>query len=208
MAKKSKKAKKADKGKKKKNSEAAEALGEMTPALEIAVAEIEVNNHPLLLRGRDISAREQSFSHPWNPKSELIGVRLGHELGLKRVGVSIARMPPGKESYVPHAHHREEEWLYILSGEGVAIIGDEAVRVRAGDFLAFPAPQEAHHLKNAGEADLVYLMGGESAKMDVVDFPTLGKRTVRLGDRVTVYDMASGQDMAMPKPKKKNKKKR
>ncbi|MES1159035.1 MAG: cupin domain-containing protein [Terricaulis silvestris] len=205
MAKKSKKAKKADKDKKKKKREAAEAVSSATVSA-ILGPEIEVNNHPLLLRGREISAREQGFSHPWNPNSELIGVRLGRELGLKRTGVSIARIPSGKESYVPHAHHREEEWLYILSGEGLAIIGDEAVRVRGGDFLAFPAPQVAHHLKNAGEVDLVYLMGGENAKMDVVDFPTLGKRTVRLGDRVTVYDMASGEDMVMPKPKKKKKK--
>jgi len=205
MTKKSKKkAKKADKDKKKKKPEAAEAV--VSNVVEIIGTELEVNNHPLLLRGREIAAREQSFSHPWNPKSDLTGVRLGRELGLKRTGVSIARMPPGKESYVPHAHHREEEWLYILSGEGLAIIGDEAVRVRGGDFLAFPAPQEAHHLKNAGETELVYLMGGETAKMDVVDFPTLGKRTVRLGDRVTVYDMASGEDMVMPKPKKKKKK--
>ncbi|MES1197061.1 MAG: cupin domain-containing protein, partial [Pseudomonadota bacterium] len=114
-------------------------------------------------------------------------------------------VPSGKESFVPHAHHREEEWVYILMGQGKALIGEAWLDVGAGDFLAFPAPQVTHHLKNVGEEDLVYLMGGEHAKMDVVDFPTVGKRTVRLGDRVTVYDAESGVDLPMPasKPKKK-----
>lgn len=204
MAKKSKKAKKADKAKKGKMREAAEAVS--TPSASVAAADAEPAANPHVLRSRDIGAKQQSFSHPWNPNSEIIGVQLGKVLGLKRAGVSIARVPSGKESFVPHAHHREEEWLYILMGQASALIGEEWVPVGAGDFLAFPAPQVTHHLKNVGADDLVYLMGGENAKMDVVDFPTLGKRTVRLGDRVTVYDLAAGTEMAMPKPDKKAKK--
>ncbi|MES1203480.1 MAG: cupin domain-containing protein [Pseudomonadota bacterium] len=156
-----------------------------------------------MLRARAIGSLQQTFSHPWNPMSEIIGVQLGKHLGLKRAGVSIARVPSGKESFVPHAHHREEEWVYILMGQGKALIGEAWLDVGAGDFLAFPAPQVTHHLKNVGEEDLVYLMGGEHAKMDVVDFPTVGKRTVRLGDRVTVYDAESGVDLPPVKSKKK-----
>ena len=44
-----------------------------------------------VLRSRDIGARQQTFRHPWNPNSEITGVQLGVALGLKRVGVSIAR---------------------------------------------------------------------------------------------------------------------
>ena len=188
MAKKSKKAKKADK------AESMRAEG----------------SNPHVLRAADIAAKQQPFSHPWNPKSELIGVLLGKALGLKRTGVAIARIPAGKESFVPHAHHREEEWLYILMGEGAALIGEDEVRVGAGDFIAFPAPQVTHHLKNVGGDDLVYLMGGEHAKMDVVDFPTLGRRTVRLGDETTVYEVDAAAAFPMsqggPKQSKKDKK--
>ncbi|HWA00890.1 MAG TPA: cupin domain-containing protein [Caulobacterales bacterium] len=190
MAKKSDKAKKGE-GKKAKK---AEAVGGVDAA------------NPHVLRARNIGAMQQTFSHPWNPNSQITGVQLSRQLGLKRAGVSIARIAPGKESFVPHAHHREEEWLYILMGEGLALIGEENVRVGAGDFIAFPAPQVTHHLTNVGGEDLVYLMGGEHAKMDVVDFPTLAKRTVRLGDRVTVYDAESGVELSMPKPAKKAKK--
>lgn len=191
--------------KKSKKAQKGEAKGKKAKEADVPVAAVDAAN-PHLLRARDIGAMQQSFSHPWNPNSEIIGVQLGKALGLKRAGVSIARVPPGKESFVPHAHHREEEWLYILMGEGHALVGEEWLPVGAGDFLAFPAPQVTHHLRNVGAEDLVYLMGGENPKMDVVDFPTLGKRTVRLGDRVTVYDSASGVELPMPKPQKKSKK--
>lgn len=159
-----------------------------------------------LLRASEIGARQERVSHPWNPDSELIGVQLGKALGLKRTGVAIARIPPGKESYLPHAHHREEEWLYVLMGEGLALIGAEEVPVGAGDFMAFPAPQITHHLKNVGDGDLVYLMGGETAKLDVVDFPTVGKRMVRVGGEVTIYEIAAGEVIQTKPAKKKLKK--
>lgn len=158
-----------------------------------------------LLKANAIGKLQERFCHPWNPNSEMFGVQLGKRLGLKRVGVSILRLPAGKESFAPHAHHREEEWLYVLMGEGKALIGDEEVSVGAGDFLAFPAPQVLHHLTNVGADDFVYLVGGENAKMDIVDFPTLGKRTVRAGSEITVYPMEAGAVLSLAKPKKPKK---
>jgi uncharacterized cupin superfamily protein len=29
-------------------------------------------------------------------------------------------VPPGKESFVYYSHQREEEWIYVLSGRGIA----------------------------------------------------------------------------------------
>jgi uncharacterized cupin superfamily protein len=39
---------------------------------------------------------------------------------------------------VYHSHQSEEEWLYILSGRGVAEIDGEEMDVAAGAFMAFP----------------------------------------------------------------------
>jgi uncharacterized cupin superfamily protein len=147
-----------------------------------------------LLRAADIADREQRFSHPWNPLSELHGVRLGHDLGLRRTGVSLARIPPGKESFTYHAHQVEEEWLYILSGRGVAEIDGVDHEIGAGDFMAFPAPSVAHHLRNPHEEDLVYLMGGESREVEVADFPRLGRTIVRVGSSVRVFPTAAGEE--------------
>jgi uncharacterized cupin superfamily protein len=146
-----------------------------------------------ILRFSEIKQREQSFSHPWNPKSQLIGVQLSRALGLKRTGVNIARIPPGKESFVYHSHHHEEEWLYILSGRGVAEIDGEEFEVGPGDFMAFPAPSVPHHLKNPFDQELVYLMGGENREFDIADFPRLGKRIVKSGEKIEVYDISSAK---------------
>lgn len=147
----------------------------------------------LVVRAAEIEQNAARFSHPWNPDSELHGTRLSSLVGLSRLGVTRAVMPPGKESFVYHSHHREEEWIYVLSGRGVAEIGGEEFEVGAGDFMGFPAPQVAHHLRNPYGEDLVYLMGGEVLDVDVADFPRLGKRMVRRGQDVEIYDVSDAK---------------
>jgi uncharacterized cupin superfamily protein len=145
--------------------------------------------------GRASEAEEQAspFSHPWNPNSEVYITRLSSEVRLSRVGISWVRVPAGKESFVYHSHYREEEWVYILSGHGVAEIDGQEYEVGAGDFMGFPPPQTAHHLRNAGEDELVYLMGGEALDSDIADFPKLGKRMVRRGHDIEIYDAAEAK---------------
>jgi uncharacterized cupin superfamily protein len=140
----------------------------------------------LILRAEQIADSLQTFSHPWNPKSEISGAFLGRKVGLKRVGVNFAKIPPGKESFIYHAHHREEEWIYILSGQGIAEIDGAEFEVGAGDFMGFPTPSIAHHLKNTGNEDLVYLMGGENLDVEIAEFPRLGKRMIRYPDKIEI----------------------
>jgi uncharacterized cupin superfamily protein len=121
------------------------------------------------------------------------GVQLGRLAGLSRIGVNLARIAPGKESFVYHSHEREEEWLYILSGRGTAEIDGADYEVGPGDFMGFAAPSVAHHLRNSGEEELVYLMGGESLDLEVARFPKLGRVMVRTGDKVEIYDSADAR---------------
>jgi uncharacterized cupin superfamily protein len=144
---------------------------------------------PSLLRAADIAAKVGTHSHPWNAKSEMTGVQLSRLTGLQRTGVSLARIAPGKESFVYHCHAREEEWLYILSGTGTAEIDGGEFEVGPEDFMGFPTPSVAHHLRNTGEEDLVYLMGGENRDAEVATFPRLGKKMVRMGETVEIYDL-------------------
>lgn len=152
-----------------------------------------------LLRVAEIKASETSHSHPWNPRSLLIGVRLSAATGLQRTGVSLVRLPPGKESFVYHSHRFEEEWLYILAGRGVAEIDGEFHEVGAGDFMGFATPSVAHHLRNPFDQPLVYLMGGENREFEIAEFPNLGRRMVRAGAEITVYDITAGRPFGMRK---------
>jgi uncharacterized cupin superfamily protein len=147
-----------------------------------------------VVRSEEATEQASRFSHPWNPNSELYGTRLSSLVGLSRVGVSRICVPPGKESFVYHSHHREEEWIYVLSGCGVAEIDAEEFEVAAGDFLGFSAPQVAHHLRNPYDEDLVYLVGGEALDFDIAEFPRLGKRMVRRGQEVEIYDISDAKE--------------
>jgi uncharacterized cupin superfamily protein len=142
-----------------------------------------------IVRATDIDAHAQEFSHPWNPQSLMRGTQLARSVGMKRVGVNLIRVPAGKESFAYHSHQHEEEWLYVLSGRAVALIDDVEYEVAAGDFIGFPAPSVAHHMRNPGPDELVYLVGGENRENEIAEFPHLGKRIVRLGKNVEVVDL-------------------
>jgi uncharacterized cupin superfamily protein len=113
--------------------------------------------------------------HPFNPASELRMVPLGDAAGMQRIGISIARVPPGKESFIPHAHLNHEEFVFVLEGRGKARVGDVEVAIGPGDFLGFPTDGTVHHLRNDGDVDLVFLQGGERGPIELTRFPTLGK---------------------------------
>lgn len=121
---------------------------------------------------------EITFRHPLNAKAEVHMRALGALAGLERVGLTLARLPPGRESFAYHYHQGEEEFLYVISGRGVAEIGDETFEVGPGDVMMFPAPSPGHNLKNPFDADLVYLMGGERRGIEVAEFPRAGKRAI------------------------------
>jgi uncharacterized cupin superfamily protein len=146
-----------------------------------------------ILRSAEIVEKTASFSHPWNPNSLIIGTQISRLTGLKRTGVSLAKIPPGKESFIYHSHDREEEWIYIISGRGIAEIDGEEFEVSAGDFMGFPTPSVAHHLRNPFDEELVYLMGGENLDVEIADFPRLGKRMLRREGNIEIYDTSSAQ---------------
>jgi uncharacterized cupin superfamily protein len=151
--------------------------------------------HPPLLKASDIQQQSEfEFHHPLNPQSEVYLRSLSRATGLNRIAVTLARIPAGKESFIYHAHSNEEEWIYILSGRGMAEIGDREHEVGPGDFMGFGLPQAAHHLRNPFDEDLVYLVGGEVVKVDLGTFPRHGKRAIRDGDNAYLVDAAAMND--------------
>ena len=117
---------------------------------------------------------EMHVSHPLNERSEIFMTRLSDPTGLSHLGISLARIPAGKESFALHVHSIQEEWIYVLSGEGVVRIDDDEVPVQAGDFVGFPANGPAHVVRNTSDADLMLLQGGDRRKGDRGRFPELG----------------------------------
>lgn len=153
----------------------------------------DAEHYPHILRRAEIDARASTFSHPWNPRSAITGTWMGRLAGLKRTGVSIGRLAPGKESFAYHLHHTEEEWVYILSGRALARIDGHDYVLEPGDFVAFPTPSVAHNMSNPYTEELVYLMGGENRPDEVADFPELDRRMVKLGGTLSIYKLSDGK---------------
>ena len=136
------------------------------------------------------------IKHPLNPKSDVRMTQLSDLAGLQRVGVNLARIPPGAESFLPHAHSVQEEWVYVLSGRGQAQIGAADYAIGPGDFLGFPTDGTVHHIRNTGDVDLLLLQGGERARLELATFPTIGKQMLVSGEQqAQFFPLASAETL-------------
>jgi uncharacterized cupin superfamily protein len=135
--------------------------------------------HPLL-KSEDIAALpEKKHVHQFNDNAIRHTRSIGDVLGLTKMGVHLVRLETGNDSTQFHFHHEDEEFVYILSGRGVAEIGDETHEVGPGDFMGFSMDSLPHNMKNPFDEDLVYLMGGNRSELDVCDYPRINRRMYR-----------------------------
>jgi uncharacterized cupin superfamily protein len=95
---------------------------------------------------------------------------------MTQLGLHLVRLPQGADSTEYHTHFCDEEFVYILSGRGVAEIGRRTIKVGAGDFMGFTAQSLPHGMTNPHKEDLVYLVGGTRKEFDVCEYPRSKKR--------------------------------
>ncbi|MEZ4380578.1 MAG: cupin domain-containing protein [Nannocystaceae bacterium] len=95
------------------------------------------------------------------------------------LGIHWMRVPSGRVAVPFHAHLREDEVFYVLSGRGVLRLGDALREVGPGDCISCPAGGAAHQLANPFEEDLVYLAIGTQDAHEVCTYPDSGKVLIR-----------------------------
>ena len=102
---------------------------------------------------------------------------LGGGIGAKKLGVSLAVLGPGKRAFPKHAHHVNEEMMFILEGQGTYHCGTESAPIKAGDLIAAPAGDgsTAHQIENTSDAVLRYLTFSTKLEPEVVEYPDSGK---------------------------------
>jgi uncharacterized cupin superfamily protein len=122
---------------------------------------------------------ERSHRHQFNDNAVRLTRTIGEAVGLQRIGLHLVRLPPGRDSTQHHYHDADEEFLYVLSGRGIASIGEQSFAVGPGDFMGFPAPSPAHSLHNPFDEDLLYLMGGERHAVDAVHYPRIRRSMLK-----------------------------
>ena len=125
--------------------------------------------------------------HQHNANAIRLTRSLSSLTGLKSLGVHLVTLTQGRFSTEYHRHHEDEEFIYILSGCGLARIGEHQHDVASGDFMGFNTHSEAHSLYNPNPEDLVYIMGGTRCAIDICDYPDLDLRQFRVhGERTAV----------------------
>ena len=100
--------------------------------------------------------------------------RIGDAAGLTQYGVNLLTLKPGTWSSQRHWHSREDEFVYVLSGEVVMVSNDGEEVLRPGDAAGFPAGTgDGHQLQNRSDADAVVLEIGSRIAEDAVDYPDI-----------------------------------
>src|SRR3979409_1384594 len=84
--------------------------------------------------------------------------QLGDAAGLTQFGVNLLRLPPGAWSSQRHWHSGEDEFVYIVSGEGMLVTDAGEEVLRAGDCAGFKANDgDGHQLQNRSGQDAIVL---------------------------------------------------
>ena len=145
-------------------------------------------------------------SVPWreHQEGERFGLRwrpIGRHGGATQVGVEICELAPGRQSWPTHYHMVEEEQILILQGAATLLLGGKSYRMKAGDYVCFPAGQPAGHaMVNHGTEPCRYLVVGTASEKEVVVYTDSHKVGVRLlgvrypMDRTMEYWEGEGAD--------------
>ncbi len=134
--------------------------------------------------------RGSSYPAPFNEMAkDRIKQALGSQAGLTDFGVNLTRLPPGAWSSQRHWHSREDEFVYVLSGEVVLITDKGEEVLRAGDCAAFAKNvADGHHMINRGGADAVYLEIGTRSADDFCTYPDIDMQADKKAGRYAHKD--------------------
>jgi uncharacterized cupin superfamily protein len=119
---------------------------------------------------------------------------LGDLFGLTNYGVNLVELAPGAWSAQRHWHTREDEFVYVLSGE-LTLVSDEGRHVLIPGMVAgFPAGESnGHHLINTGDSDASYLEIGDRISADEVFYPDIDLQLVADGKGERVFTHRDGK---------------
>lgn len=132
---------------------------------------------PFVVRSSDVTEAGWSYPPPFDTERLSLRRELGEAAGSRSMGVTVERLLPGRRSSFTHAHLREEELVYVLSGRPVLrwiAPGDEPreTELLPGDFVAFPAATGiAHTFWNRTEEEAELLVIGERRVDERITYP-------------------------------------
>jgi len=124
---------------------------------------------PADVEGRFGAGFPAEFQAPFEAREKKA---LGVALGLTQFGVNLVTLPPGSASAPRHWHANEDEFVYILEGTPTMITETGRQDLSPGMVAGFKAGvEDAHHMVNESDADVVYIEIGSRAADEVCTLP-------------------------------------
>lgn len=129
---------------------------------------------------KDQTAPEQRTSEGFGTSET---VKLSDAGGLTQFGAYVQTLLPGARSSNRHWHEKEDELLYVLSGEATVTEDDGPHTLYPGDSAIWPAgAPNAHHVTNQSSAPCSYLIIGTRLTHDVCHYPDSGRTLYSEGE--------------------------
>ena len=131
--------------------------------------------NPLALLALGVPVRAKPSIYPEPFASRMIGREkrvLGDRFSLSNFGVNLTRLAPGGSSALRHAHSKQDEFIYILSGRPILHTDEGRTQLEPGMCAGFKAGTgNGHRLLNETSEDVLYLEVGDRSAGDVVSYP-------------------------------------
>ena len=97
---------------------------------------------------------------------------LGDLFGLTNFGVNLTRLLPNATSSLRHAHFKQDEFIYVLSGSPSLVTDDGETVLSPGVCAGFKAGTgNGHVLVNRTSEDVTYLEVGDRSAGDSAFYP-------------------------------------
>jgi uncharacterized cupin superfamily protein len=143
--------------------------------ISCASAKIAHMTQPLSIKARDAEPRRKPSNYPEPFRSMFPGrVKrpLGDVFGLRNFGVNLTQLAPGTASALRHAHSRQDEFIFVVSGRPLLHTDEGMRRLEPGDCAGFPAGTgNGHRLVNDTGEEVTYLEVGDRTPGDEVAYP-------------------------------------
>lgn len=98
--------------------------------------------------------------------------KLGEFFGLTNFGVNLTHLSPGAISALAHNHSKQDEFILVLEGTVILVLGQEEFVLNPGDCYGFKAGTGiAHQLINRTQESVTYLEIGDRTQGDEVEYP-------------------------------------
>lgn len=119
---------------------------------------------------------------------------LGDLFGLVNFGVNLTRLVPGGVSALRHAHTKQDEFVYVLSGTAVLRTDAGETTLGPGMCAGFRAGTgDGHQLVNRSQEDVVFLEVGDRTAGDGVAYPDDDIQAVLGDDRTWRFTHKDGR---------------